>query len=136
MSPTRRTLLTATAAVGAIIAGCSQSSTPRIAHKIYVRNETHEPYNVSVSALADNDSVVFSSDGNSLLSTQDAELYGPFTGRIATIEVRAKGLHEDQETKTFTESYQPPPEECSGTVLNRLFLTEDGSEYESTCSST
>lgn len=136
MCPTRRSVLAAATMAGSLAAGCSSDGqeTPAPEFKIYVRNETHQPFQVTVEALTDDGGVVFSSEEADLLSTQDAELYGPFPGPFATIRIEAEGLHEEQETTTYTESYRPPAADCSTVVTNRVFLTADGSEYDTTCS--
>lgn len=136
MCHTRRSVLAAATMVGPLLAGCSfgGQETPGPEYKIYVRNETHEPYRVTVEALTDDDGVVFSSGEADLLSTQDAELYGPFPGPFATIRVEAESLHDGVEAKTYAEAYRPPEDDCTNVVTNRIFLTPDGSEYDTLCS--
>lgn len=135
MPPTRRTLLTATAMAGSLVAGCnsSQEPTASVEYELYVRNDTDRPYELTVDVLNDADNVIFSTGDGDLFSPRESDLFGPFTGQVARIRIQAGSLHEDEEPRVHTRSYRPPDEECSETVLNRLFLEADGTAYETSC---
>lgn len=128
----RRTLLATAAVAGAVLAGCGQQ-TADATYRIYARNETELPYELTVEAVDEGGGVFFTAESDGAVLPDAAATFGPFDGSLARIRVLADGVHPDQESKTFEEPYRQPEEDCSAVVLNRVWLRPDGSESESAC---
>lgn len=136
MPSTRRSLLGAMAVgAGSLLAGCNdgQESETALQYEVYVRNETGEPYEITVEVLDDADESVYTEDGDGVLTPDEAEFFGPFDEQPATIRVVSESLHDDEDAKTWSTAYQAPDEECTNIVLNRLFLEPDDVQYDTRC---